>query len=233
MYNYRRSRTQDKYQQQVVKNLGILLVVIILLSTLGINLLIKSTTLITRLFDRNDNESQVESDLILPPELFEIPDATNSAQLKVIGRGQLMTKVTVYVNDDPQAEISLEKEEFELEVNLETGENQIYAIAEETKRRITAKSTTYSVIFIDVKPNLEVTVPQQNQTFYKREINILGKTDPGNTVLINSRPTTVDSLGGFGDNFRLNEGTNEIVIEAKNSAGTITLQEITAFYEKE
>ena len=69
-------------------------------------------------------------------------------------------------------------------------------------------------------PEIEVFYPESSEAVvYKDNIEIYGKTDQGTQVTINGKRITVDNNGCFRKKVYLNEGLNNLVIEAKDLLG--------------
>ena len=78
----------------------LLILLVIFLATVGVQLIIKASLFISGV-SKPDSESDLnEKSYLLPPELFALPDATNSATLAISGRGTENTDVHIYVNEE-------------------------------------------------------------------------------------------------------------------------------------
>ncbi len=82
-------------------------------------------------------------------------------------------------------------------------------------------------------PILEVLSPKNNITWQSENIEIIGKTDPGATVLINNEQIMPSSSGDFKKNIKLKEGINIIQVSAKNRVDKINAREISVYYESQ
>ncbi|MDH3327179.1 MAG: hypothetical protein OEM38_10740 [Gammaproteobacteria bacterium] len=69
-------------------------------------------------------------------------------------------------------------------------------------------------------PELSVKFPPEIMTI--SQFYLMGKTEPGATILINGKPINVEINGDFSHDLNINSGSNIIVIEAVDSLGNIT-----------
>ena len=73
----------------------------------------------------------------------------------------------------------------------------------------------------DIKPpKTRVKMPPAN--FSKSSYSLTGKTEPGSSVFVNSKPVEVKENGSFKHNLLLKKGTNVVIVEAVDIAGNIT-----------
>lgn len=82
------------------------------------------------------------------------------------------------------------------------------------------------------RPRLEIYSPVDNQQVIEEQIVIEGKTNPDNSVTINSSLTQLNEQGEFSYRFRLVSGENKIVIEATNRLGRKTRQTRTVYFSR-
>ena len=233
---YRNSHRQNRYFKQIIIYGILFFILIIFMATIGLDLLIQTSHFFASVANKQKNLPSNSSDeVILSPQLFNLPSATNSAQLVVAGQGQNGTRVTILVNDKVVDEQLIDNDtgDFETTINLDEGANSIYAVTEESSSKRSAKSSTYVVSFLKKEPLLVLTNPADNIKVYSEEITVSGKTDPDSSITINSRPTVVDSEGNFVKTIILNEGANLITIQARNIAGSIKTEERHITYEKD
>ena len=82
-------------------------------------------------------------------------------------------------------------------------------------------------------PKLIINEPKTDTVITSDEINIKGETDIGAFVFINKEPVNVSPEGKFEQVATLTEGTNTIVIEAKNRLDRRTIRTIKILSESE
>ena len=92
------------------------------MATIGLDLLIQTSHFFASVANKQKNLPSNSSDeVILSPQLFNLPSATNSAQLVVAGQGQNGTRVTILVNDKVVDEQLIDNDtgDFETTINLD------------------------------------------------------------------------------------------------------------------
>ncbi len=77
----------------------------------------------------------------------------------------------------------------------------------------------YQVIAAAGKPPLEVVFPRENQVVYTTEIELVGQTQPGNTITVDGRQITVADDGSFRYVLALPEGRHSVNVVAENDLG--------------
>lgn len=171
---------------------------------------------------------------LLPPRLFPLPIATNSAQMTVRGLAESRSKVEIFLNNkligstfaDEEGRFALEK------VRLKEGENQIYAISKKENHQSPPSNSIFSILKSKA-PRLKIISPSPNTVISQKEgeVKIEGKTDPNVSLLINKRWVIVQSDGSFSFQLPLSKGKNKIEIIAEDVAGNRTLKELTVTYQ--
>jgi hypothetical protein len=77
----------------------------------------------------------------------------------------------------------------------------------------------YQVITSLSQPPLEVAFPRENQVIYTNQIELVGVTEPGNTVAVDGQPVPVAEDGNFRHVLTLPEGRHSLNVEAENDLG--------------
>ncbi|MEK7165553.1 MAG: hypothetical protein AAB874_01955 [Patescibacteria group bacterium] len=224
----RRSKRQLLW---VILGIGI---VILLLITLGIPLVAGVSALLGNL---NSQPLQVSDDKTppLPPQFSTQNTATNSATYKIEGYGEPETTITLIVNGEEEKKLLLPADgaySFP-DVNLVGGENLIYGKLTDAAGNTSSDSDILTITYKKTGPKLEITDPQEGQTFAKnqQEISIKGTTDPNTSVTINDRFVKVNDDGTFEYKLKLADGENTLVILARDSAENITKVEKKVTYQ--
>ncbi len=187
--------------------------------------------------DKSDSSQVAGQELIQPPVLAGIPDATQSAKISFNGSAPAKNgTVEIYVNDDLAKEISIkDKLDFNVQsLSLSKGQNTIKARFNK-EGKTSSFTPDFQVIYLQDKPKLDVTFPSDNATFTKADktITVTGQTDPDNTVTINTFRAIVENDGKFSYQLTLNDGDNQIIIEAQNPAGTTTQKQLKVTYHSQ
>ncbi len=184
--------------------------------------------------DKSDGNQLVGKELLQPPTLSGIPDATQSARINFSGYAPDKNgTVEVYVNDELAKEVEVQdKLEFPVQnIPLTKGPNTIKARFNKGDKT-SAFTPDFQVNYQSDKPKLEVSFPVDNATLSRADktITVTGQTDPDNTVSINSFRAIVENGGKFSYQLTLNDGDNQITIEAQNPAGLTTQKQLKVTY---
>lgn len=227
---------QKKYRSQIIGYLFLLVIIIIFIATIGVKLLISASLFVINHTPKNNktqDSGETATDLILPPEIFNAPTATNTAEIVLQIRSTPKKNLSFYINDVKQKEIIPEEETFETTITLEKGNNTVSMIMDDPTSKTKKTSREYTIIYKDEKPALEITSPRDLDTTSKNEILIEGNTESEVIIHINNLPIIVDSEGKFSYSLRLKEGENHITIEAIDIADNYETKAITVYYQKE
>jgi len=93
-------------------------------------------------------------------------------------------------------------------------------------------STSWTFTVDAIAPTLTITSPSNGnkEITYDSTLWINGTTDPGASVTVNGVAVTVDENGNFVYKATLVEGFNVFTVEAKDSAGNVATEKVTALY---
>lgn len=83
--------------------------------------------------------------------------------------------------------------------------------------------------FLVEAPFLEVTQPQDQQTYDVALISVTGRSDPESKVSINNQEIQVDLSGKFSQEVSLKEGSNNIMVMSTSKGGKMSKVERTVF----
>lgn len=195
------------------------MLLLIFFATVGVKLLINTSIFVSNYTRDNKDSGTGAIDILAPAELFDVPDATNSARLVVSGAGAKGTEVTLYVNDEAQDTQTLEKDEFTFTAELIQGDNTLYLETQDPDDKKIRESQTYTVVFTSEKPTLSISNPSDGAIVDTDSVNVSGSTAPGASVQINNSPAVVDDAGVFSYRLPLQSGENVIVITSSDRAG--------------
>lgn len=213
----------------------LLIIVVVFISTIGIKLLINTSLFIVSLTQKTKTTQKTNDnpDLVLPPEIFNLPEATNTAVVQINGRSPDGVKLTLFVNDEEQKEIAVKEGAFDAAAELKKGDNTLYLKAEDSKTGKIKTSRTYFLLYKDEKPNLDISSPADQDKTSKNEISVIGQTDRGVSVRVNNVPVVVDAEGKFAYTVKLKDGENRIMISAVDQALNTETKELVIFYVKD
>lgn len=217
------SRLAEVEEQKSIKSAiifgGLTIIIIILAILFGIPLFSKFVNLFNK---PSANPIASSAPTLVPPNLSNLPQYTNQKTITVSGTGPINSTIKVFFNNSSDSTVVDNTGNFSISVGLTKGANTIYAKTVDDRGIESASSTTYTVNFTDQVPNLTITVPQNNQTFYgsgQQSLNVQGSTDTGNSVTINDHIVIVDNAGKFSYQLNLQNGDNNIKIVSKDNAG--------------
>lgn len=198
------------------------------MATVGVKLVINTSIWLSDMSrgSKSQDADTKKTDILPPAQLYDLPDATNSATLKLSGSGTKGTDIKIFVNDEVADNQTLTSDEFEATVALQQGENVMYIESQDPRTKKVKDSQTYTVTLISAKPSLTVTSPTDGQFVDTDSIVIEGSTDPDVSVQINNSPTVVAGDGTFSQTFTVQNGENVIVITATDRAGNMERVEI-------
>ncbi|HPT65987.1 MAG TPA: hypothetical protein PK257_01575 [Candidatus Woesebacteria bacterium] len=237
MTDFKRSRLERKKEEQITKKtvfLGFLTVLVfILIIVFGLPFLINFSIFL----GNTKSKKEVVSENVLPPlaPRLVVPfEATNSNKIKINGFAETGSSVELLKNDESVGRIDVsENGDFLFEnIELIEGENSFSAVAIKDKSGSSEVSKEITVIFDNKAPELTMTNPvEETLTVESPDFDVVGKSEKGVSVLINSRVATVDDEGNFKLKVQLNAGKNDIEIIVKDEALNETKKKITITYD--
>ena len=170
-----------------------------------------------------------------PPILSPLPSATNSSQIKLFGFSQKETTIEIFLNEESQGKFETDDQgQFESEITLKEGENEIYAVAQDLLGHYSPQSERWRVVLDEVPPELVIEIPTEGEKFYQeksRLVEIKGQVEPEALVYLNDHLLIVDKKGRFSTQLKLSEGENLLRFLAQDQAGNQTKKEIKVFYQ--
>ncbi len=235
MVTYRSGRLEEK---RAKKRLSVAIVgslaVLAFFALFGVKILVGFSLLVDRL--RGTTPVQQTNQLLLPPILDPLPAATKSATLKITGTGTDGTDVIIYVNEEEEERLTVEKNgTFETVLtSLSEGSNTVSARATDGRDNISDPSGVFTVIVKKTPPLLEVTAPTGDASVSgdPNRVTVEGKTEENTSVTINGRIVVMRSDNTFSYQYPLNEGENNLTIVATDIAGNTTSVERKVTYHK-
>lgn len=233
---YSRVRRHEERQQRkrLIWALGGMLALAAFLFVFGLKILVGFSLLVDRIRGSSPQQ-QSQQELIQPPVLDPLPEATNSANLTITGKSDPGTKVVIYIDDEEAQTVSTESDgSFSLSKRLTEGDHTISTKAKNDKSAMSDLSNIIKVSIRRTKPELTITNPQDGIRIVgdSNTIAVKGKTASDNTVTVNGRLAVVSSDGSFSYTYTLSEGENTLHIVATDPAGNEVSEDRRVTYTK-
>ncbi|MBI4065417.1 hypothetical protein HY409_03545 [Candidatus Gottesmanbacteria bacterium] len=230
----RLSRFEEKKQQKrlILSVLGSVGIMVFLL-LFGLKLLVGFSLFIDKI--RGNTPQKEQQSILLPPVLDALPEATNSASLKIIGKAQPDITLIIYLNESETKKLTVPKDgAFSVELSAKEGDNTISAKTLDQKGTLSDLSNVIKVIVKKSKPLLEIASPQEDANIISDDatFSVQGKTEEENTVTINDRFVLLLKDGSFSFKAQLSEGLNTLTIIATDPAGNQTILERHVTYSR-
>lgn len=230
----------EQHQKKQLNNtiyfsLFILIAVIVLIFTVGLKILLNTSSFVARITEKKSDPLKKNQNLIEDIDIDSIPVATNSSRIFVGGSVVNFNQVEFYLNGDLIKETALlTSDNFNEEIGeLNKGKNEIYVIGKSKNSDEEKKSKIFTVIYKSEKPRLDIKEPQDNSKTNNQEIKVMGETDKDIYIKVNDLPVVVDAQGVFQTLVRLKEGENKISILAQDVADNKEEKILTLIYEKD
>jgi nitrogen fixation protein FixH len=221
LYSRLRRHEERRQRNRLILALGGMLAILIFLFVFGLKILVGFSLLVDRMRG-NAPPPQQSQDLILPPVLDPLPEATNSARVDITGRADQRLTIILYIDEQESETLEVKSDgTFSFTKKLAEGDHTVSAKAKNDKDVVSDLSNVVSVRIIRAKPELTVTQPDDGVRIVgdTNTIVIKGKTASENTVTVNGRLALVASDGSFSLTYSLLEGENSLHIVATDRAG--------------
>jgi hypothetical protein len=235
MITSRLRRVEDKRASKriLIAILGSVALLVFLLM-FGLKILIGFGAMLDKIRGSSPQQQTV-SDLLLPPILDSLPEATHSATISIRGKSEPKKEVIIYINDS----------EYKKVTTTDAGEFTIESIpVEETKITITAKlvgekdqmsaaSNVVTTVIDRTPPKLTVSKPEDNQTINdgSHKVTVEGMTDEGMRITVNDRIAVVKADGSFIYAMSVSDGETVLMIVSTDPAGNQTKVERRVTYQ--
>lgn len=236
MADFKRSRLERKKEEQVTKKtvwLGFLTIsILILIIVFGLPILIRFSIL---LGNTKSNKDTNNDNVLAPlaPRLVVPFEATNSSKIKISGFAESGSMVQLLKNEESVGKVDVNEEgDFSFDnIELSDGDNSFSAVAIKDKTGSSQASKPIIVIFDNKGPELTITNPAEDKlTVDFADFDIIGKSEPGVSVLVNGKVAIVNDDGNFKFKMQLNSGKNDIEIVARDVALNETRKNISITY---
>lgn len=230
-------RIARREEKNTIKRILVLSVVsfvlVVLLLTVGVSLLGKLTDLLGLVF-KGKASAKSENISLLPPILDNIPQATNSAQLKISGFSSDGKKVEVYKNGEKIGDTAVDGGRFSFEdVILSPGSNAVTLKSVGDTGSTSDFSQVVSIVFDKKEPILVVETPIDDQHFSgNNRIKVSGQSEKNAQVFANGFLANVNTDGKFDVTIPLSDGENSVEIKALDEAGNVKSVKLKVNFQK-
>lgn len=217
-------RLERKGRRNLIISIILLLIFIYFLISWGIPYVVGSLSVFNKFKTVNIEKSAVE-DITLAPPVLNIPfEATNTASIEISGYALANAEVEIYVDDNLQETVKTEPDgSFKAVADLTVGTNNIHGKTIDLQNnRKSLDSKDIKIIYNNEKPTLEVLEPEDNKQIKggDKKTKVSGSTETQNNVTINGTTAIVQNDGKFSLEIPINEGDNQITIQATNQFGS-------------
>jgi hypothetical protein len=217
-----RSRLNEVEEQKSIKSAvvfgGLTILIIILVFIFGIPAFSKFLAL----FNKPTAQTVTETKNLSEPNLETLPQYTNQSSIIIKGNSTPNSTVRIFFNDSTDEAPTDDSGNFAANISLTKGANIIYAKTVDSSGNLSNSSEKFTINYIIQVPNLTITNPQNNQSFYgstQKSLTVQGTTDANNSVTINDHIAVVDPAGKFSLSIDLQDGDNQIKIISTDQAG--------------
>lgn len=226
---------ERRQRKRLLFALGGMMALIIFLFVFGLKILVGFSLLVDRIRGNTPQQTTQGQELILPPVLDPLPEATNSATLTITGKSDPGVNIILYIDEEESATLPVQSDgTFSLTKKLAEGDHTISAKAKNDKDVVSDLSNVVTVTIKRSKPELTVTSPNDGERIVgdSNTIVVKGKTASENTVTVNDRLAVVGSDGSFSYTQTLTEGENILHIAATDPAGNQETADRRVTYSK-
>ncbi|HBL52208.1 MAG: hypothetical protein A3D24_02185 [Candidatus Blackburnbacteria bacterium RIFCSPHIGHO2_02_FULL_39_13] len=228
------SRREKVQEKRMAKSGIVFLLTSILLLALLIIVGIPTLGKIASMVNNKPVVQQDDKTPPTPPQFDDLPRYTKEDKVTINGRAPAGSILKIFRNDKKVREIKIDDTSlFTAEIPLEQKLNSIYATSTDERGNESGDSRTSIVNYIAQPPSLEITRPQDKQTFYgdDKDLRVEGKTDNSDvSIKVNDRIAIVAGNGVYSQNIILSEGENSITVVATDLAQNTTEKKISVTY---
>ncbi len=198
----------------------------------GLPFFISSSVFISNLFGGKNDSTITNPQTLKDIQISDFPEATSSASFIVSGTLDNFNSLEFYLNGEKVKSKDVQSENsFSEEISgLQPGENKFYLIGKTEKSSAEKQTSTYTILYKNNKPKLEISEPADNLKTNHTEIKVAGNTDSDVEVKVNGIPVVLDPGGHFQTQVKLNNGDNKITITAEDIVGNQEEKTLTVNY---
>lgn len=236
MADFKRSRLERKKEEQITKKtvwLGFLTIsILVLIIVFGLPILIRFSIL---LGNTKSNKDTNNDNVLAPlaPRLVVPFEATNSSKIKISGFAESGSVVQLLKNEESVGKVDVNQDgDFAFDnIELSEGDNSFSAVAMKDKNGSSQASKPIIVIYDNKGPELTMLNPKEDKvTVDSADLDMMGKSEAGVSVLVNGKVAVVDDDGNFKIKLQLNSGKNDIEIVVRDVALNETRKIVSVTY---
>ncbi len=233
MYSLKQYRKQKSNKKKSFFYVMLTLVSIVVLFFVGIQLLVSLINFISDL--KYSGQVAEKSDTIPPntPNIHTFSEFTSNENVEIKGNSEASSIIYLYLNGEKKEIVSNSDGNFVFSVNLSEGINEFYLTAIDGSGNESPRSKSYFITLDKTTPDLEISQPENNSTFYgikNKLLEIKGKIDEPVTLKFNEKYVSPSDSGDFIFKYDLSVGENKIIYLAKDFAGNELSGEIIVYF---
>lgn len=223
----RLAKTLEKNSKKTIfLSLGGIMLIIALVLLFGIPFLEQIARLTSHSETNENNKTEDETLILLPPFLTASYEATNSAEIDLSGTAEDGDKIKLYRDGKLAQETKIEDDNsftfsgVELREGTNSFKAKVFKDGKESKF-----SDPITISYLKDAPKLSLDYPQEGQGISHKDgdrLRIEGTTDPDVTVTINGFQAVVDDEGKFSYVLQVSGGDNTLKAVATDAAGNKT-----------
>lgn len=231
-----RSRLAKKESQRMMKQSMMLFVLtglcVAALVIWGIPALIRMAGFLGEIKSSGDPINATDTIAPYPPQLNVPYEATHSSRINIVGYGETDATIKLFLNDEEiSSTLANDASEFMFEdIQLSSGSNQLYVIAEDAANNSSEPSTTINIVYDSAAPEVSIEDPSEGDSFFttaEQSITVKGTVSEDAQIYVNGRIAFANSDGEYSQQVRLEPGENLITVKAVDPAGNETEESVT------
>ena len=160
-----------------------------------------------------------------PPQFNDLPEFTKEEKLEITGRSENGATISIRANNETSEVVANSDGDFNFVFNLNDGQNTIDAKAKDLSGNESTQTQTYTIVFDNKEPELEVTSPADGSSYFgsgQRQLSIKGTVNEVVDLTINGRVAAVKEDNTFSFATTLSEGENKFEVKAIDMSGNET-----------
>lgn len=229
-------RHEERQQRKrLMWALGGMFALVIFLFVFGLKILVGFSLMVDRIRGNTPVQTSQSQELILPPTLDSLPEATNSASIIITGKSDTGLKIVLYIDEEEATTLPVKDDgTFTYTKKLAEGDHTVSAKAKNDKDGVSDLSNVLTINIKRKKPDLTITSPTDGARIVgdSNTLIVKGKTASDNSVTVNDRLAVVGNDGSFTYTQTLGEGDTTIHVVVTDPAGNQTSEDRKVTYQK-